>query len=142
MPHGSARGDDPDNIRDQPEQRDVREAILDATEHLLAEYRFDELSVADILRVARVSRASFYFYFDSKHAVLGELVRRAVNLARAVAQPWAERCVEPPERTTRRWSSLAAQLWRKHAPCTPEIAENSRSGTSVPTTWMHMTGRV
>src|SRR5258708_19317940 len=97
MPQRSARRDDLDNIRDQPEQRDVREAILDATEHLLAEYRFDELSVADILRVARVSRASFYFYFDSKHAVLGELVRRAVNLARAVPQLWVVQDVAPPD---------------------------------------------
>ena len=100
-----------DNIRDQPEQRDVREAILDATEHLLAEHRFDQLSVADILSVARVSRASFYFYFDSKHAVLGELVRRAVNLARAVAQPWVEEDVESPGATRGTESGIINKLY-------------------------------
>ena len=52
--------------RDRPSrgeaQRDLRRAILDATERLLLDHRFDELRVADILSAAKVSRASFYFY--------------------------------------------------------------------------------
>ena len=138
MPRRLARRDDLDNSRDQLEQRDVRGAILDATEHLLADHRFDELSVADILGVARVSRASFYFYFDSKHAVLGELVRRAVNLARTVAQPWVEEDVESPERTLRQGTSLAVQLWMKHAPVLRAIVENWRSDERLAEIWMEM----
>src|SRR5215216_5355986 len=78
--------------RDRPSrgevQRDLRRAILDATEGLLVDHRFDQLTVADILSAARVSRASFYFYFQSKHAVLAELVRAVVDQALEVAQPW------------------------------------------------------
>ena len=52
--------------RDRPSrgevQRDLRRAILDATERLLVDHRFDELRVAHILSAAKVSRASFYFY--------------------------------------------------------------------------------
>src|SRR5260370_39529539 len=91
-----------------------------------------------MLRVARVSRASFYVYFDSKHAVLGELVRRAVNLARAVAQPWVEEDVEPPERTLRQGTSLAVQLWMKHAPVLRAIVENWRSDERLAKIWMEM----
>jgi len=138
MPQRFARRDNQDNVREQLEQRDVREAILDATEQLLANHRFDELSVADILRIARVSRASFYFYFDSKHAVLGELVRRAVALARTVAQPWVEEDSEAPEKTLRQGTGLAIQLWMKHAPVLRAIVENWRSDERLATIWMEM----
>src|SRR3954454_15051091 len=70
--------------------RDVRRAILDATEELLTTRRFDEIAVADVLAAAGVSRASFYFYFESKHAVLAELVRDAVGAGHQAARPWLE----------------------------------------------------
>ena len=44
----------------------ARRAILDATERLLQEGTLDDLSVAQILTEAGVSRATFYFYFASK----------------------------------------------------------------------------
>jgi AcrR family transcriptional regulator len=44
----------------------VRRSILDATERLLQDGRLDDLSVAQILAEANVSRATFYFYFASK----------------------------------------------------------------------------
>ena len=44
----------------------LRRAILDATERLLQEETLDELSVAEILEEANVSRATFYFYFAGK----------------------------------------------------------------------------
>ena len=80
-PHGrrSAGGDD---------TTDLREAILAATAELLADHQFGDLAVGDILAAAGVSRGSFYFYFDSKHDVLAELVRRAVAAGHAAAEPW------------------------------------------------------
>src|SRR4029453_3098393 len=85
--------------RDRPSrgevQRNLRRAILDATERLLVDHRFDELRVADILSAAKVSRASFYFYFESKHAVLAELVRAVVDQALGVAHPWLEHDESP-----------------------------------------------
>ncbi|WP_354698898.1 TetR/AcrR family transcriptional regulator [Paraconexibacter sp. AEG42_29] len=44
----------------------ARAAILGATERLLQDESLDELSVAQILTAANVSRATFYFYFASK----------------------------------------------------------------------------
>ncbi|MBV9230352.1 MAG: TetR/AcrR family transcriptional regulator [Chloroflexi bacterium] len=138
MPRRFARRDDQNNIREESEQREVREAILDATEQLLAQRRFDELSVADILSSARVSRASFYFYFESKHAVLAELVRRAVKQARTVAQPWVEEDIESPEHTLREGTRQGLQLWMKNAPVLRAIVENWRSDERLAALWMEM----
>lgn len=132
------RRDDKNTLREESEQQDVREAILDATEYLLAQQRFDELSVADILRSARVSRASFYFYFESKYAVLGELVRRAVKQAETAAQPWVEEEDESPERTLRQGTSQGLQLWTKHAPVLRAIVENWRSDEKLAALWLEM----
>jgi AcrR family transcriptional regulator len=66
----------------------LRESILTATADLLATTAFGDLSVQDILTAAGISRGSFYFYFDSKHDVLAELVRRAVAGGHAAAEPW------------------------------------------------------
>jgi AcrR family transcriptional regulator len=133
-----ARRDDQSTLREESQSRDVREAILDATEALLAHQRFDELSVADILSSAQVARASFYFYFESKYAVLAELVRRAVNQALAVAQPWVEQEAASPERTLRQGTSQGLQLWLKHAPVLRAIVETWRSDERLAGLWMEM----
>ena len=76
---------------------DLREAILAATARLLAGQSFGDLAVSDILSSAGVSRGTFYFYFDSKQAVLGELVQRAVAQGHAAAGPgWPARPTRSP----------------------------------------------
>ena len=138
MPRREARRDDQNASREGSEQQGVREAILDATEYLLAQKRFDELSVADILSSAGVSRASFYFYFESKYTVLGELVRRAVKQAQTVAQPWVEEDAGSPEDALRRGTSHGVQLWLKHAPVLRAIVENWRSDERLAALWTEM----
>src|SRR4051812_23832534 len=99
------------------DSRELERAILAATERLLAERRFDELSVADILAAAGVSRASFYFYFASKHAVLAELVRGAVAEGHLAAQPWlAHTGDSTPAEEIRNGIADGASLWRAKAP--------------------------
>ncbi|PTM90591.1 TetR/AcrR family transcriptional regulator [Dietzia psychralcaliphila] len=51
-----------------------RQMILDAFEGLLREMPAPEISVKDITEAAGIKRPNFYFYFESKDAVLGELV--------------------------------------------------------------------
>jgi TetR/AcrR family transcriptional regulator, ethionamide resistance regulator len=138
MPRHKARRDDQHLFREEAEQRDVPKAILDATEQLLAQQRFDELSVADILSAAQVSRASFYFYFESKYVVLAELVRRAVKQALEAAGPWVEEESEPPEHRLRQGTSQGLQLWISHAPVLRAIVENWRSDERLTALWMEM----
>src|SRR5258708_27448240 len=47
-----------------------RDAIVSAVRELLQERSFADLSVSTISERAGVARSGFYFYFDSKYAVL------------------------------------------------------------------------
>ena len=122
----------------RPDGRDVRAAILDATEHLLAGQSFESLSVAGILAAAAVSRGSFYFYFPNKHAVLAELVRRAVGSARAAAATWADDDSGPPGAALREGTREGGRLWREHAPVLRAIVENWRSDPELTRLWTEM----
>ena len=55
------------------------EAILAATERLLRDRQLHELSVAEIIAAAGISRTSFYAHFDSRAAVIAECLRRVVG---------------------------------------------------------------
>ncbi|TQS44408.1 TetR/AcrR family transcriptional regulator [Cryptosporangium phraense] len=90
---------------------ELRERILDGMRRLLAERRFDELNVADVLTEAKVSRASFYFYFPSKQAVLADLVRAAVGEGHGAAAPF----VDPDGEGLRAGIRDGARLWRENA---------------------------
>ena len=138
MVAGPARRDRGTATRERSEARDVRGAILAATERLLAEQRFDKLSVAAIIDVAQVSRASFYFYFESKNAVLSDLVRQTVERASAAAQPWVAGEIEPPESSLRRGTAQGIQLWREHAPVLRAIVENWRADPRLTELWTEM----
>jgi TetR/AcrR family transcriptional regulator, ethionamide resistance regulator len=133
---GPARRDLPPPGPDtQPGSRDVRTLILDATERLLAGQRFESLSVAGILNAAGVSRGSFYFYFASKHAVLAELVRRAVGSAQQAAGTWAGDDSGAPGAALRRGTREGSRLWREHAPVLRAIVENWQSDPALATLW-------
>jgi AcrR family transcriptional regulator len=58
---------------------DLREAILSATERLLAGRRLDDLTVVDIIEEAGISRATFYLYFESKHAPVAALAQAVLD---------------------------------------------------------------
>ncbi len=54
-----------------------RHAIVQAVRELLEEKPFAELSVSTISDRAGVARSGFYFYFDSKYAVLAHIIGEA-----------------------------------------------------------------
>lgn len=56
-----------------------RQAILQAVRDLLVEKPFAELSVSTISDRAGVARSGFYFYFDSKYAVLAQILAEATH---------------------------------------------------------------
>ncbi|EUA13911.1 bacterial regulatory s, tetR family protein [Mycobacterium xenopi 4042] len=56
-----------------------RQAILQAVRELLEEKPFTELSVSTISDRAGVARSGFYFYFDSKYAVLAQILAEATH---------------------------------------------------------------
>jgi TetR/AcrR family transcriptional regulator, ethionamide resistance regulator len=117
---------------DSPE---LREAILVATASLLAKQHFADLTIRDILSAAGVSRGTFYFYFDGKHDVLEELVRRSVAHGRDAASPWL---ANPADKTAaiRAGTTAGAQLWQANAPVLRAIVENWRTDPRLTTLWL------
>ncbi len=125
------RRDGPSSI-DNP---DLREQILVATASLLANQQFGDLTVSDILSAAGVSRGTFYFYFDSKHDALAELVKRAVAQGHDAASPWL---ANPAEKVTalRTGTTAGAQRWMANAPILRAIVENWRTDPRLTDLWL------
>jgi AcrR family transcriptional regulator len=121
--------------RDGADSPGLRETILASTGRLLADRSFADIAVSDILASAGISRGSFYFYFDSKHDVLGELVRRAVAQGREAAAPWL---AHPSDTTAalRAGITAGARLWQAHAPVLRAIVENWRTDPRLTALWL------
>ncbi len=113
----------------------MREGILAATAGLLANQSFGDLTVTDILTAAGVSRGTFYFYFDSKHDVLAELVRRAVTQGHDAAGPWL---ANPADKVAALRAGIAggAQLWKANAPILRAIVESWRTDPRLTALWL------
>ena len=114
---------------------DLREAILAATALLLAGHSFGDLAVSDILRSAGISRGTFYFYVDSKQAVLGELVRRAIAQGHVAAEPWLANPADPAT-ALRTGITAGAGLWQANAPILRAIVENWRTDPRLTALWL------
>ena len=123
--------------RDEARQSgtELRERILDALAELLRNHSFDALSVAEIITAANVSRASFYFYFAGKHAVLAELVRRAVGAGHEAAQPWVQGNVDAKE-ALRAGIEAGAELWQSNAAVLRAIVESWGSDPHLRDLWL------
>lgn len=87
----------------RPSGDDREQAILATAERLLADRPLGEISIDELARGAGISRPTFYFYFESKDAVLLTLLERVVAEADEAAfdlpgrqapgdqaQPWRE----------------------------------------------------
>src|SRR5882757_9064713 len=72
-----------------------RDAIVTAVRELLQERSFADLSVSTISERAGVARSGFYFYFDSKYAVLAVILADAGELLDSLTHHFAPR--EPGE---------------------------------------------
>jgi AcrR family transcriptional regulator len=106
---------------DQP--RPAEGAIMAATEQLLHERPFTELSVNDILGAAGVSRTSFYAHFSSRTAVLAACLRRVTDELAVAVDPFVSEAQDDPAGAIRlslqRWVALAAD----HGPLLRTVSE-------------------
>jgi TetR/AcrR family transcriptional regulator, ethionamide resistance regulator len=121
--------------RHSPERRDVAGSILDAAEALLAERGLADLTVADVIESAGVSRGSFYFYFESKQAVVAALLERIVEEVHEAALPWFERGETPPEPALRAAIGGSLALWRRHAAVLRSTVESWQSDPGIRELW-------
>jgi TetR/AcrR family transcriptional regulator, ethionamide resistance regulator len=97
----------------KPRRGDDRERTLLATaERMLAGGEFADASVGQIAAAAGLSRPTFYFYFDSKEALLAQLVDRTVRdlvgrVTRTLAEGELAQQIPPALAAT-------ASIWRTH----------------------------
>ncbi|HOB48515.1 MAG TPA: TetR/AcrR family transcriptional regulator [Mycobacterium sp.] len=94
-----------------------RHAIVQAVRELLTEKPFAELSVSTISDRAGVARSGFYFYFDSKYAVLahilGEVAEELVELTGDFAPRGDD---ETPAQFAKRMVRSAAAVYAHNDP--------------------------
>ncbi|WP_066902923.1 TetR/AcrR family transcriptional regulator [Mycolicibacterium houstonense] len=105
-----------------------REAIVTAVRELLEEKSFADLSVSTISERAGVARSGFYFYFDSKYAVLAVIVSDAMEELAALTHNYAPRDAgETPAAFAKRMVGSAATVFATNDPimsaCT--VAQNT-----------------
>ena len=105
-----------------------REAIVGAVRELLEHEAFADLSVSVISERAGVARSGFYFYFDSKYAVLAVIVADAMEELDKLTHDFAPReSGETPSEFAKRMVGNAAAVFAHHDPimqaCT--LAQNT-----------------
>src|SRR6516164_5946301 len=94
-----------------------RQAIVQAVRELLQEKPFAELSVSTISLRAGVARSGFYFYFDSKYAVLAQIMADAAEELEELTQYFAPRRPdESPEQFAKRMVGSAAAVYADNDP--------------------------
>lgn len=94
-----------------------REAIITAVRELLEERSFAELSVSAISERAGVARSGFYFYFESKYAVLAVIVAEAMAELDQLTHDFAPReAGESPAEFATRMVGYAAAIFASNDP--------------------------
>ncbi|MDR7277311.1 TetR/AcrR family transcriptional regulator [Catenuloplanes atrovinosus] len=117
-----------------PTKGDLRYArLLGVGEKLLAEKPLRDITIDEIARRAQVTRPAFYFYFDSKYALLAALLERVLATQFDTADRlWINRPAEltPRQACEQHFTEMLA-LWRRHAVVMREAAEAVRLHTAV-----------
>ena len=67
-----------------PEDR--RKAILDAAQALYTAHGWDDVTIADVLQEARISKGGFYHHFSAKEDLLAAVVTRLAHQSLAAAE--------------------------------------------------------
>jgi AcrR family transcriptional regulator len=121
---------------------DTEIAIFAAAERLLAREPLHELSVAQIITEAGISRATFYFYFSSKFAVLVGLLARVTNEMFESVPPFVNRAEGVSLEAALRASLQAgAELWTRHRPAMRAIHEHWNTTDELRSLWLSVMDR-
>jgi AcrR family transcriptional regulator len=109
-----------------------RQAILQAVRELLQEKPFAELSVSTISLRAGVARSGFYFYFDSKYAVLAQLMAEVHEELEELTHYFAPRQLgESPEQFAKRMVGSAAAVYAHNDPVMTACTEARQTDVEI-----------
>ena len=62
---------------------DRKNAFVNAAEELFKEKGFENTSIDDIVERVGVAKGLFYYYFDSKEELLGQILQRLIEEVRS-----------------------------------------------------------
>lgn len=119
---------------------ELEEAICAAAERLMAERPFTQLSVADVLAEAGVSRASFYFYFASKYALLERLAERVTGSVFGLSRAWFDGDDGDPRAQLHDAVAGAFDTWAMHGPVIRALIESGPAAPEVAALWERLMG--
>jgi AcrR family transcriptional regulator len=109
-----------------------RDAIVTAVRELLEERSFADLSVSTISERAGVARSGFYFYFDSKYAVLAVILADASELLDELTHHFAPREPgETPAAFAKRMVGSAAAVYANDDPVLTACAVARNTDTQI-----------
>jgi AcrR family transcriptional regulator len=112
---GTIRESTPEIRRSRGDRQ--REAIVTAVRELLEQRSFADLSVSTISERAGVARSGFYFYFDSKYAVLAVILADASEELDKLTHDFAPREPgETPAAFAKRTVGSAAAVYASNNP--------------------------
>jgi AcrR family transcriptional regulator len=113
-----------------------------ATVRLLERTSFTDTSVAHILDEANISRATFYFYFESKFAVLAGLLENAMDDIFETVQPFLARPPEDsPEAALERSIRAVTSAWHRHRLILQAVAHHWHSDPGLHALWLGIVER-
>jgi len=128
--------------RGRERNADTRLQIFAATEELLERVPLHDLSVAQIIEEAEISRATFYAYFSSKFDVVAGLLTKVTDDVYEVARLFIERADdEPPDEALQRALESTARLWRTHRFALRAAVEHWNSVDELRTIWLAAVAR-
>jgi AcrR family transcriptional regulator len=115
---------------------DAEATIFAATERLLEQVPVHELSVAQIIAEAGISRATFYFYFSSKFAVITGLLANVMNEIYGTVRPFVERAEDvPPREALRQSLEASTAVWAQHRSVLRATMEHWHAVPELGTLW-------
>jgi AcrR family transcriptional regulator len=115
---------------------DTEIAVFKATESLLDQHPFAELSVAQIISVAGISRGSFYKYFSSKLGVVAGLLVTVMDEVFELANPFLIRPQMTMTESLRASIENAMTVWTGHRVLLRVVMENWASSVELEAQWM------
>jgi AcrR family transcriptional regulator len=120
----------------------TEQAVFAATEQLLADVPLQDLSVAQIIQRANVSRATFYFYFSSKYAVVIGLLARIMDDVYETMQPFVRRTGDEVAVGALRDSlEAAAAVWSEHRAPLRAVMEHWHAVPELRDLWLDVVKR-
>jgi AcrR family transcriptional regulator len=116
-------------------------AILAATERLLQAHALHELSVADIIAEASISRSSFYAHFTSKSSVIAECLRRVMDQVTVAVAPFHAQSADAETAirvSLRRW----VEVCKVHGALLRAVSEEWPHDDELRALWFALLGTV